>query len=271
MLLTVEHITEYQYSEPQRMVVQSHRLYPSDASSQQIVRWEVSCENANFGSYFHDGAGDCIRTMSINQVVESVRIQVSGQVNTQDNQGLFSLKRDVVIPQVYLRSSETTTATGSLKTAAHDSILQAGENSLDQAHAMTSYISDAIKYIPGTTDAFSSADEALQQGQGVCQDQTHCLISLARINHIPARYVTGYLFTDADQQQHDASHAWAEMYIDGLGWIGFDATNNCCPDDRYVRIGCGIDAQDAALIRGISRGIGTESMTTSVKISDMQQ
>lgn len=271
LLLRIEHTTEYHYSEPQRMIVQSHRLYPSDCSSQKIIRWNVSCEDANFGDYFHDGAGDCIRTMTINDTAASAKIITSGEVKTTDNNGVVVFKRDIVMPQVYLRSSNMTLPTEALICAAHESISHVGDNCLDQGHAMTDFISDTIKYIPGTTNTSHTADDAFQQGQGVCQDQTHCLITLARINQIPARYVVGYLHTDADGLQHDASHAWAELYIEDLGWVGFDATNDCCPDERYVRIGSGIDAQDAALIRGISRGIGSESMTTSVKISGMQQ
>ena len=94
---------------------------------------------------------------------------------------------------------------------------------------------------------------------------------LARLNNIPARYVTGYLYVNEDGDHRGESHAWAELYIDDLGWVGFDPTNNCCPDERYIRIGSGLDAEGAALIRGVSRGVGEESMETSVKISSMQQ
>ncbi len=272
MLLKIEHTTEYHYSEPQRMIVQSHRLYPSDCNSQKVRCWDISCEGANFGDYFHDGAGDCIRTMSINNYVDSIKIKINGEVDTTDNSGVVELARDTVIPEVYLRSSEKTRITEALAAAASESVAQAdGDNCLNQAHAMTDYVSNAIKYTTGTTDSSFTADEALRQGLGVCQDQTHCLIALARINGIPARYVAGYLFTDGLGQRHDASHAWAELYISDLGWVGFDATNGCCPDERYVRLGCGVDAQDAALLRGISRGIGSESLATSVKISGMQQ
>jgi transglutaminase-like putative cysteine protease len=80
-------------------------------------------------------------------------------------------------------------------------------------------------------------------GEGVCQDHAHALISLARTIGLPARYVSGYLHADADGHAHEAAHAWAEVWVEGLGWIGFDAANRCCPDERYVRLGSGYDAQ----------------------------
>jgi transglutaminase-like putative cysteine protease len=88
---------------------------------------------------------------------------------------------------------------------------------------------------------------------------------------MPARYVTGYLYSDANGQAHGESHAWAELYVDGLGWVGFDAANRCCPNDLYVRLGSGLDAQDAAPIRGLIEGQATEDLTAKVIVTDVAQ
>ena len=81
----------------------------------------------------------------------------------------------------------------------------------------------------------------------------------------------GYLHSDADGQSHEASHAWCEIYIQELGWVGFDATNGICADERYLRLGSGLNAHDAAPIRGITFGAGREMMDFSVSVSDAQQ
>ncbi|NND00938.1 MAG: transglutaminase family protein [Gammaproteobacteria bacterium] len=270
MRLSIHHTTTYSYSEPQRMIEQSHRLYPSECQGQRLLSWDVEASGANFGSYFYDGAGDRIRTMSIAKT-QSVEIQVTGEIETTDNNGVVINARDKVNPLVYLRTSEVTLPGDKLKAAALEAISSTNSTQLEQAHAMTGYINNAIAYASGATDNSYTAERALEQGSGVCQDQTHCLIAISRLNNIPARYVTGYLHTDAQGDSHDASHAWAELYIDDLGWVGFDPTNTCCPDDRYIRIGSGIDAWGAALIRGISRGVGQESMDVTVQINGMQQ
>lgn len=270
MHLSIDHITEYSYCETQHMIEQSHRLYPTDYEGQRILSWDVSAEGANFGSYFYDGAGDRIRTMSIAEVA-MVKIQVSGEVETSDTNGVVVCRQDRINPLVYLRSSKVTRPGAKLREAARESIASAGSDQLGQAHAITDYINRTIAYTSGATDNSYTAERALEQGSGVCQDQTHCLIAIARLNNIPARYVAGYLHTDAQGDVHDATHAWAELYIDGLGWVGFDATNACCPDERYIRISSGVDAGSAAPIRGISRGAGQESMGVSVKINGVQQ
>ena len=108
-------------------------------------------------------------------------------------------------------------------------------------------------------------------GEGVCQDHTHALTAIARLRGLPARYVSGYLHSTIDGQAHDAAHAWAEIHVEGLGWVGFDAANRCCPDERYVRLGSGLDAADAAPIRGVALGTGSEDMDVSVRVEEMAQ
>jgi len=74
----------------------------------------------------------------------------------------------------------------------------------------------------------------MSAGQGVCQDHTHIFISAARELGYPARYISGYLMMN-DRIDQEASHAWAEAYVEGLGWVGFDVSNGISPDERYVQ------------------------------------
>jgi transglutaminase-like putative cysteine protease len=105
----------------------------------------------------------------------------------------------------------------------------------------------------------------LAQGAGVCQDYAHIFIATARYLNIPARYVSGYLMRPETTEQ-TAGHAWAEAHIDGLGWVGFDATNNVCPNDSYVRIGCGLDYRDAAPVSGVRIGFAAETLAVEVNV-----
>ena len=271
MFLKIKHTTKYSYSETQRMILQSHRLHPSDCDTQTVLSWDVIVEGARFGKYFKDGAGDQIRTMSINREIDNLEITIVGEVQTNDTHGMIKLRRDLIPKNVYLMSTKLTKADTNLKELAIESLVDVADNELDRAHAMMNAISDRIAYIPGSTNSSYTAAQALQQGKGVCQDQAHCLLSISRINTIPARYVTGYLYDHEKGDNWGESHAWVELYIDGFGWIGFDAANRCCPDERYVRIGSGLDSLDAALIRGITRGSGQESMLTNVEVSQAQQ
>jgi transglutaminase-like putative cysteine protease len=81
----------------------------------------------------------------------------------------------------------------------------------------------------------------------------------------PARYVSGYLMTD-DRVEQDASHAWAEAHLDGLGRVGFDVSNAISPDARYVRVATGLDHDGAASISGMRFGVGSENMRVELQV-----
>ena len=117
----------------------------------------------------------------------------------------------------------------------------------------------------GVTDAHTAAAEALKDGAGVCQDHAHIFIAAARVLGVPARYVNGYFVTGGEEPA-EAHHAWAEAWIDGLGWVGFDLANRLCPTERYVRLACGLDASYAAPIRGTRRGGVEEVLDVVVEV-----
>ena len=81
--------------------------------------------------------------------------------------------------------------------------------------------------------------------------------------------MTGYLHAEGGIAE--ASHAWAEIYVKDLGWVGFDASNGVCPDDRYIRLGSGYDAVDAAPIRGVAQGAGAETLVVDVSVIEATQ
>ena len=122
-----------------------------------------------------------------------------------------------------------------------------------------------MKYVVGATHVHTSAAEALKDGEGVCQDHAHIFISAARVMGLPARYVNGYFLTDSDEPA-EAHHAWAEVWMGGLGWLGFDPANRLCPTDRYVRLACGLDSASAAPIRGTRRGGVEEALDVTVEV-----
>ncbi|MCB1395987.1 MAG: transglutaminase family protein [Rhodobacter sp.] len=268
MRLIVEHTTVYTYDQPVRAVVQSHRLTPSRCDSQLVESWDVAVSNGIKGGGFRDGAGDWVQGWSVNGPVSRVEVTVTGVVVTNDTAGVLRGLRESVPALAWLDETAPTRPDAALRALAEG----AGDGeSLALAHALSAAVAEAIAYRPGSTHAHTTAAEALALGEGVCQDHAHALIAAARIRDLPARYVSGYLFADTGGKPHEAAHAWAEIWIEGLGWIGFDPANGCCPDERYIRLGCGMDAQGAAPIRGIARGHGAESMEIAVAVAAAQQ
>ena len=272
MRLTVSHSTSYRFDPPARGVVQSLRLSPSLFDGQKVLNWSVTVADAEMGASFRDGAGDWVQTISMLGPVSELVVEVAGEVETTDLAGVVKGHKEQVPPMTYLRSTRATRPDKGLRKLADAVVAQnSGATPLELAHALSAAIADAIAYHPGETHAQTTAAEALALGLGVCQDHAHALIGAAIAAEMPARYVTGYLHSTDDGQAHEASHAWAEIHVQDLGWVGFDPSNRCCPDERYIRLGSGYDASDAAPIRGVSKGDGDESLKVTVAVQQVAQ
>lgn len=269
MKLRISHETVYGYDRPIRNLVQSLRLTPSVFEGQKTHDWQIEVAGGIRGPGFRDGAGDWIEGWTVRGPLEGVTVRITGRVDTRDTAGVLRGHREAIHPMAYLRDTKPTRVDQGLRDLAARA--DDAADGLDLAHKLSGLVSDAIAYTSGSTDAATTAAEALAQGEGVCQDHAHALIAIARLHEMPARYVSGYLHSTIDGEAHDAAHAWSEIFVDGLGWVGFDAANRCCPDERYVRLGSGLDAQDAAPIRGVAIGLGAEKLGVTVQVEEIPQ
>ena len=136
-----------------------------------------------------------------------------------------------------------------------------GEGEFDFAERLLHQIYQDMEYVQGVTDIHTTAEQALSGKKGVCQDYAHIMISLCRMADIPSRYVVGIM------QGEGYSHAWAEVCIDGK-WYGMDPTNDRIVDDTYVKLSHGRDYQDCIVNRGVFRGLGTQTQSVSVIVTD---
>jgi transglutaminase-like putative cysteine protease len=264
MYLSIVHETIYRYDEAANLIVQALRMWPAPSSGQIIKSWRVDVDGQRLEPSCTDGFGNPVATHTVDRLVERVHLSVRGQVETRDLHGVHGNDEELLPPLFYRASTELTASTPEIVALA---IASAGEgNDIERLHRLCNGVRDRVDYRTEFTDAETTAAQAFASGAGVCQDHTHVLISAARALDYPARYVSGYLCATADGAPA-ASHAWAEVFVADLGWVGFDAANRQCPDERYVRIACGRDYRDAAPVRGVRMGGIAETMDVQVNIA----
>jgi transglutaminase-like putative cysteine protease len=104
----------------------------------------------------------------------------------------------------------------------------------------------------------------------VCQDLTHILIAAARSCGLPARYVSGYFRRIDGVTEQEAGHAWAEVKVPELGWVGLDPANGISTTEAHVRVAVGLDYLGAAPVRGSRYGGGPESLKVSLSVGSVQ-
>jgi len=265
MRLTVRHATTYTYDPPAERCALRVRLFPPSFDSQRVKSWAVSVNGQPLHALLTTATADKEAIWTCHGAGEEIAIVAEGEIETADSAGVVRGLRESVRPSVYLRATPLTEADKKIEALA---AAATGEKPLDRMHSLFNAVADAVEYKTGSTASHTTAAQALKAGQGVCQDHAHILISAARSLGMPARYVVGYLL--ALEEKLTETHAWAEAYVPDIGWVGFDSANRLCPTDRYIRLGCGLDAADAAPIRGNVMGGPKERLSASVDISQMQ-
>jgi len=132
-------------------------------------------------------------------------------------------------------------------------------------------IKRTFTYDKQATTVRSGIDESIRLRAGVCQDFAHVLIALSRLIGIPARYVSGYLFSGEEGSVlgAEASHAWCELYLPPHGWVGIDPTNGVLIDDRFAKVGVGRDYNDVSPVRGVYKGASRSTMSVNVEMEPL--
>jgi transglutaminase-like putative cysteine protease len=143
----------------------------------------------------------------------------------------------------------------------------AGRPILDAANDLSRRIFEEFKYDKRATTISTPIDEVLKSRHGVCQDFAHLMIACLRSLELPARYVSGYLRSDAKLKGAEASHAWVSVWCPVLGWQGFDPTNNTMPHGRHVTLAWGRDYSDVTPVKGVALGGGEHVISVSVDVS----
>ena len=125
---------------------------------------------------------------------------------------------------------------------------------------------EAVRLQQARDERSDEIDESIRARAGVCQDYAHILVALCRFYGVPARYVSGYIYSGQEGSVlgADASHAWCEAYLGPHGWVGYDPTNDTLIDDRFARIGVGRDYRDVSPVRGVYKGASRSSMSVNV-------
>ncbi|MFT4783812.1 MAG: transglutaminase-like putative cysteine protease [Paracoccaceae bacterium] len=265
MKLSIQHTTTYRYEEPVNYSLQQLRLTPKSRIGQSVLTWQTSVMGGTKELEFDDHHMNRVHLISYSGDASEIVISSQGEIETADMAGVVGKHAGFTPLWYFLRSTGLTRPGARVRALIKD--MKGGETAdVQRLHDLSDRILAAIPYKIGETNSGTASEDALGIGSGVCQDHAHIFISAARLLGYPARYVSGYLMMDTQIQQN-ASHAWAEAHVDGLGWVGFDVSNAMCPDDRYVRVSTGLDYSEAAPVHGVRFGSqARESLHVDIQV-----
>ncbi len=274
LILDITHRTRYRFDGP-TTAVQYLRLSPGDCSGQKVQAWAVEAPGDLFP--WRDGHRNLVHSLYLHEPLTEIELVARGRVETVDQAGVVGEDGAGALPPEYWLREGPLTSLGTgqaglqMRAFNRDVTRHRPAQRLDFLHHLLRAIVDRMPYQPGVTAVGTTAAEALAKGGGVCQDHAHVFIAIARANGIPARYVSGYLLSGSISGPQDVGHAWAEAYVPGLGWVGFDPSNGICPTASYVRVAIGTDYSDGCPVRGMRGGGGGETLAVNVSVSPLER
>jgi transglutaminase-like putative cysteine protease len=275
--LRVVHTTRVSYSSPVRASFNEARMTPLTLPTQVTLESRVSAGTGVPVWTYCDYWGTFVSAFDITEPHEALTIRAQATVETGQSLGYA---RPAPLPWADLReqarsgpllefllSTPLTTLTPAVAAIAVDAVR--GADPAEAAEDISARVRSQVSYMAGATGVRTNAQEAWDQGQGVCQDMAHVTVALLRAAGLPARYVSGYLHAhpsaEPGQTAVGESHAWVEYWTGS--WHACDPTSGAPVAERHIVVARGRDYADIPPLKGIYHGPPASAQQVTVEVT----
>jgi transglutaminase-like putative cysteine protease len=281
MFYAIRHVTRYRYSAIINESVMEVRTQPRSELSQRLVSFELAVTPKARALSYGDYLGNMVHTFDIPGAHRQLTITARSllkidplptiperlpmdawdaldAIRTSGEQWDWLVPSQMTEPSTWLRDLEREVALPG----------RAEIDPLTAVRRLNEALYGSFSYTPNSTNVDSPMDDALRTRRGVCQDFTHIMLAITRGMGIPARYISGYISRRraSDRAADDATHAWVEVFLPTLGWVGFDPTNNTIADEWHIRVAVGRDYKDVPPTRGTFKGKAESALDVAVQV-----
>ncbi|HEV2322446.1 MAG TPA: transglutaminase family protein [Terracidiphilus sp.] len=278
---SIRHLTRFRYSQTISESIMETRMHPRSDSSQHCLSFTLSVSPRCRVFTYRDHLGNNVHHFDIPGEHKQLVIVAESVVELQpqpeipaflgpDAWDALDALNEAGDYWEMLLPSRFVAETDAVRQLASKLNVVRRDDPLILVHELSQSLFEYFEYVPRSTRVDSPIDEAIKNAKGVCQDFAHTMIALLRPVRIPARYVSGYLYRgrdDHDRSTADATHAWVEVLMPYLGWVGFDPTNNLVAHHRHIRTAIGRDYADVPPTHGIFRGSTESQLYVAVQVT----
>jgi transglutaminase-like putative cysteine protease len=267
MRLSIRHETRHHFTPAAKSVIQTLRLTPRNHEGQHVVHWRIDTDVECRLKASQDAFGNVVHGFSASGPHEAVAVTAVGEVDTFDTRGVVNGAVERFPPELYLRPTGLTPASAARGALAEAPSVADERGTLDRLHALLRALSPAPSARGRQRQESGSQSQIGESEERGAEASAHLFIACARALEIPARYVAGYRL-DETGTLPGAMHGWAEGFVPGLGWVGFDASDGICPDERYVRVAIGLDSLGARAVRSAHAGGGEPVVKVKLAVTE---
>ncbi len=272
MNIKIRHTTRYKYTESVFLDPQTIRLRPKSDGSQRLINFEIDIDPVPDGiADIVDVAGNdstCAwfsgnhdhLTITTRSEVETFRVNPFDYVITEPS----VTKLPVFYPKYYVPSlrpyySRNTEPEGQVDKFVTDVMYESGVETMTFLNVLNNRIYEGFEQLVRHEGPPYPAEITLGTGRGSCRDLTVLFMEACRAVGIAARFVSGYREHEMITEERQL-HAWAEVYIPGGGWRGYDPSEGLATADQHVTVSAGVIPEEAAPLTGTYRGSGARSI-----------
>jgi transglutaminase-like putative cysteine protease len=287
----IRYTTRFTYATPVSESQNELRACPATDDRQAVLHYNVTTTPSSRVASYLDHWGTRVDTFGVRAPHDLLEVVAEATVDTSKQPLITTAPRRDALADETFRDRHLEFLTPSMHVRWGDDVGAAARRAADLAGddvigavlSVHRAVGGALEYVPGETYVGVRVDDVFAAGRGVCQDFAHLAVAMYRSLGIPARYVSGFLFTSSDatgaevagDEVHVETHAWVEVAIPtgpGTGgrsgpavtWFALDPTNQQEVGERHVTIGRGRDYDDVAPFRGVFSGRSDHELDVTV-------
>jgi transglutaminase-like putative cysteine protease len=278
-LFKIQHITKYVYDRPVRESANQIKIYPFAHPQQDVQSQRVVITGEPSVNLFADYWGNTVGLFMVNEAHQELIIDSQLTVNVQSGQNWNPIASSKFTDWEILRgacandmkmldlSKPEALHTKSAIVDMVNELRHSRDTPAMFIQRCSEYIFEKFEYKKGITTVDTTVDEILEFKSGVCQDFAHVLLEMLRSIAIPSRYVSGYICPNQDGARGaGATHAWVEVYLPAIGWVGIDPTNNIWVTDQHVVLAVGRHFNDCSPVKGTFKGPANQALSVLVSV-----
>lgn len=271
MHFDISHASHYLYSSPVFLEPHTIRLAPRACGSQSVMHYELSIHPRPAGTTrCLDAEGNSITIAWFDRLHANLTIIARSRVSTRRANPFDYVvpHTEDSLPLAYREPLAELLAPAyrRVPTPPEDPVgafatrvcRESGHRIVPFLGALNEALNERFEVIRREDGEAYSPIETWQAGSGACRDLAVLFVDACRAVGLAARFVSGYQEGDPDQDDRDL-HAWAEVYVPGGGWRGYDPTHGLAVADGHVAVAAAVRPGDAAPISGSFRGTGVDA------------
>ncbi|HEY1475018.1 MAG TPA: transglutaminase family protein [Pseudolabrys sp.] len=283
-ILTVRHATKYGYARP--VAFGQHRLMlrPRDSHDLRLVSAELTLSPPGNVRWMHDVFGNSVALADFQAPADTLSIVSTLKLERYGIEGpVFPIAPEAEFyPFIYSSSDRVDLGRlnelhdpdpeGVLARWADSFVTARPMRTLDLLTNMNAALKPVIVYAERHEPGTQAPAVTLAKKEGACRDFAMVFIEAARYLGFGARFVSGYLYDPAldkgdATQATAATHAWAEIYLPGAGWIEYDPTDVLIGGETLIRVAVTRDPAQAIPISGSYTGMPADFLGMSVEVT----